>query len=1175
MLGGMDSTRPRQDLRQLLAPVIGHLRDSGRVRLGGISRNARPWLAAALARLSDKPLLWILPDEQSAEEACRSAGFFMGAKDQDPADPFGVEIQHFPLHQPHPYHEASPDRFVLAERLSTLFRLFHADPPDLLISSVQSLMRLTMPQKALDVGSQLILKGQEIDRRELAQKLIRAGYLHVPLVEDPGSFAIRGGIVDLYSPLLPLPVRLELLGDEVESIRSFDPQSQRTVARLDSVFLGPVREIALDDESRQKALATITRVADELDLPAHRLVPFKRALREGLWFFGIESLLPAFHPSLDSLFDFLKGRVRVLLDDAGAVFGAADDAWQRAVGAHEESASSGNLVFPPASVLLTPEEVKRNIQDLQHVVLGVYPDDLPQIHLTCEDVSGLRDRIVSGQESADPFAPAAELLDGWRQQGAFPVMVASRPDRARELAGMLRRRNIPARIEEQPCDPEWTLGRRAPDHVLIVRGDLPGGFVCVEAGTGFLPDAEVFGQPVRRARPVLAGVRLAALKAGDLVVHVDFGIGRFKGLCKLEVAGSEGDYLLLEYRGGDRLYLPVTRMNLIERYRGPEGSRPPLSKLGGKAWDRAKQKVHQALLEIADQLIRLHAARRARPGLAIAPPGDDYHSLQASFAFEETDDQQRAIQEVIDDITSQRAMDRLVCGDVGFGKTEVAIRAAYLHALSGRQTAVMVPTTVLGLQHLETFRARLGSRAVRIEMLSRLVKPSEQKAVLADLAEGKIDVVVGTHRLLGDDVSFKSLGLVVVDEEHRFGVRHKEKLKTFKQEADVLTMTATPLPRTLQMSLTGLRDISVIRTPPPGRRSIRTLISRFSGRVIEEAIRRELSRGGQIFFLHNWVRSLPAMEKYLRRIIPGVRTAMAHGKMGERRLEQVMAGFIRREIDVLVCTSIIESGLDIPSANTIIINRADHFGLSQLYQIRGRVGRSVERAYAYLLIPGLSTITPDARKRLEALSDFTELGSGYRIASQDLEIRGAGNLLGKAQSGHISAVGFEMYSRLLERAVMESRGSRSASAANGVEPEISLPVAGYLPDDYVPDVDQRLDIYARLARANTDDDVYEVEREIVDRFGPEPGEVKTLCELMAVKTQMKTAGFLALEMKGGVLTLKFDPARPPDPARLVRLAKEQSERLSVDRAGRVRIRLTPDERQDILPHVRELLQRLL
>jgi transcription-repair coupling factor (superfamily II helicase) len=1171
----MASLRPRDDLGKLLNPAIGHLQTSGRVRLQGVSRNARPWLAAALARFSDKPLVWIVENERAAEEAYRSARFFMGAGARDPADPFGRKILHFPLHQPHPYHEASPDRFVLAERLSALFRIFHADPPDLLVCSVPALMRLTMPRGALDAGSQLILKGQTIDRSELSEKLVSSGYLHVPLVEDPGSFAIRGGIIDLYSPLLPLPVRIELLGDEVESIRSFDPQTQRTVARLDSVFLGPVREITLDDESRRQALAAISEVADELDLPSHRLVPFKRALREGLWFFGIESLLPAFYPGLESLFDFLDGRARVLIDDAGAVFGAAQEIWRQAVAAHDQAASSGNLVFPPASVLLTPEEVKSSIDDLEHIVLGIHEENLPRIQLACEDVSGLRDRILEEKDAGDPFAPAARLLEDWRRGGTFPVMVASRPDRARELAGMLRRRNIPARIEERAYDPAWTDERRAPDHVLIVQGDLPGGFVCSEAGVGFLPGAEIFGRPSRRARPARAGVRLAALKADDLVVHVDFGIGRFAGLCKLEVAGSEGDYLLLEYRGGDRLYLPVTRMNLIERYLGPEGGRPPLSKLGGKSWDRTKQKVHQSLLEIADQLIRLHAARRARPGLAAAPPGNDYHSLQASFAFEETEDQQRAIQEVIDDITSKQAMDRLVCGDVGFGKTEVAIRAAYLHALSGRQTAVLVPTTILGLQHLETFRARLGPKAMRIEMLSRLVKPSEQRTTLGELAAGKVDVVVGTHRLLGKDVHFKSLGLVVIDEEHRFGVRHKEKLKTFKREADVLTMTATPLPRTLQMSLTGLRDISVIRTPPPGRRSIRTLISRFSGRVIEEAIRRELSRGGQVFFLHNWVRSLPAMEKYLKRILPGVRTATAHGKMGERRLERVMTDFIRREIDVLVCTSIIESGLDIPSANTIIVNRADHFGLSQLYQIRGRVGRSFERAYAYLLIPGLSTITADARKRLEALSDFSELGSGYRIAAQDLEIRGAGNLLGKAQSGHISAVGFEMYNRLLERAVMESQGNQPAASAGSPEPELSLPVAGFLPDDYVPDVDQRLDLYARLSRADSDEEVFEVEREIVDRFGPEPGEVKNLCEIMAVKTQLKTARFLALEMKGGVLILKFDPAQPPDPARLVRLAKEQSERLTVNQEGSVRIRLTPGERQDLLPAVRGMLQRLL
>jgi transcription-repair coupling factor (superfamily II helicase) len=682
----------------------------------------------------------------------------------------------------------------------------------------------------------------------------------------------------------------------------------------------------------------------------------------------------------------------------------------------------------------------------------------------------------------------------------------------------------------------------------------------------------VFGRPVRRERRLRAGVELAALKPGDLVVHVDFGIGRFAGLTKLEVAGSEGDYLLLGYRGNDRLYLPVTKMNLIERYLGPEGRRPPLSKLGGKGWYRTKQKVHQELLEIADQLIRLHAARRARPGLAADLPGEDYRSLEASFRYEETEDQQRAIQEVVDDLTSQRAMDRLVCGDVGFGKTEVAVRAAYLQALSGRQTAVMVPTTVLGLQHLETFRSRLGSKAVRVEMLSRLVKPARQKSILADLADGRVDVVVGTHRLLSRDVGFKSLGLVVIDEEHRFGVRHKERLKALRADVDVLTLTATPLPRTLQMSLTGLRDISVIRTPPPGRRSIRTLITRFSGRVIEEAVRRELSRGGQVFFLHNWVGSLPAMERYLRRILPGVRTARAHGKMSERSLERVMTDFIRRETDVLLCTSIIESGLDIPSANTIIVNRADHFGLSQLYQIRGRVGRASERAYAYLLIPGLSSITPDARKRLEALSDFTELGSGYRIAAQDLEIRGAGNLLGKAQSGHIAAVGFELYSRLLERAVMECRGQTSSA---GPDPEVSLPVAGFLPDEYVDDVDQRLDLYARLSRAQTEEDVFEVEREIADRYGPEPEEVRNLCELMAIKIQLRLARFSAIEMKGDTLYLRIDPDRPPETGGLVQLAREQSERVSIDQAGSLRIGLSPSDRGEPLTAIRMLLARLL
>ncbi|MBW1807968.1 MAG: transcription-repair coupling factor, partial [Deltaproteobacteria bacterium] len=740
---------------------------------------------------------------------------------------------------------------------------------------------------------------------------------------------------------------------------------------------------------------------------------------------------------------------------------------------------------------------------------------------------------------------------------------------------MLRSRKIPTRIEEGDFEPDWADQTTPTPPVRIVAGELPGGFSCLDALVGFIPASEIFGRPIKHAKARVAKTKVAALRPGDLVVHVDFGIGQFDGMHRLEVSGSEADYLLLGYRGGDRLYLPVTRMGLIERYqsgRAADGPSPLLNKLGSKSWERTKLKVSEALLEMADDLIRLEAQRRSQPGLAVDLPGEDYSALAASFPYQETEDQQRAITEIIADMTKDKVMDRLVCGDVGFGKTEVAIRAAYLCALMNRQTVILVPTTILALQHLATFKARLEAQALRVEMISRLVKTSDQKKILADLADGAVDVLIGTHRLLRDDVKIKSLGLLIIDEEHRFGVRHKEKLKSLKQNVDVLTMTATPLPRTLQMSLTGLRDISVIQTAPPGRRSIRTLVTRFSKRVISEAIRRELQRGGQVFFVHNWVRSLSSMRHFIERIVPEARCGLAHGQMKDRDLEQVMSDFVGRKIDVLVCTSIIESGLDIPSANTIIINRADFFGLSQLHQIRGRVGRAVERAYAYLLIPGLSSITKDARRRLEVLSDLSAVGAGYRIAAEDLQIRGAGNLLGKAQSGHVAAVGFDLYGRMLERAIAQARGQSTDSET---EPEISLPIACLLPEDYVPELDQRMEIYARLSHADDEEEVFEIEQELVDRFGPEPDQVQNLCELMSLKTLLRRAGILTLEAKKGVLHFGLDLTANIDTGKLVQLAQEQSERISFDPEGILKVKLGPDDREELIQAARAVTLRLL
>jgi transcription-repair coupling factor (superfamily II helicase) len=1143
----------------------------------GCSRNARPWLLAQLTSRGGPPWLWVLPDERSAETALEATRFYLSQATPAPTDPFAAVPLLFSLHQDRLYEDLSPDRQALFERMAVLFRLCQHAPPPLLITSVPALLRLTLPPQSVDSASLLIMIGQSLDRTEFTRSLVRAGYLNVPLVEDPGTFAIRGGVLDVFGPQLPSPIRIELLGDEVESLRTFDPTTQLTQTRLESAFIGPVREILQDDEHTQHAIQSINSLAAELDVSSHRLLEHRRALKEGVRYFGIEALLPAFYPTLASLFDYLPKDTRLFIDNPAEILATVEQIWERERGAYREALEAGSLVFAPDRLLLSVEKIRERLASYLQVVVGpveLERDSQPQeeIVLNSDDLAGLRPKIQSAGSADDPVEPLVELLRTWRRSDLRTFLVAARPGRARQLLHMLQARKVAVRVEDKPFELAWLEQSTPSLTARIVSGELPGGFICPSAGIALLPDSEIFGPIRERDLTRRAPRQMPNVKPGELVVHVDFGIGRFDGLVRMPVVGSEADFLMLSYRGGDRLYLPVTRMNLIERYQGPEGVVPPLSKLGGSAWQITKQRIHQALLEMADELVRMDAVRRARPGLTAPAPDEDYHALEASFPFDETDDQQRAIQEVLADVQQPRVMDRLLCGDVGFGKTEVAVRAAFLNTLSGRQTVVLVPTTVLALQHLSTFRRRLEPHGVRVEMLSRLVPARLQQTIRAQLAEGQVDVLIGTHRLLRGDIAFRKLGLLVIDEEHRFGVAHKEKLKRLKENVDVLTMTATPIPRTLQMALSGLRDISVIQTPPPGRRSIRTFITRFSTRVIGDAIRQELARGGQVFFLHNWVRSLPAMQRYLNRIVPEARTGVAHGQMPKHLLERVMTDFVQHTIDVLICTSIIESGLDIPTANTILVNRADHFGLAQLYQIRGRVGRSADRAYAYFLIPGLDTITRDARRRLEILMDASELGAGYRIASHDLELRGAGNLLGKAQSGQIAAVGFELYNRLLERAVMEVRGQKDTGQS---DPEIQLPVAGYLPDDYVPDQDQRLELYSRLSRVASDAEVFEIEREMVDRFGATPDEVVTLCELMALKTQLRSAGVISLDAKEGRLNFTFGKNATIDPGSLVRLATEHNDRIAVDPTGMVQVKLQPEERRNPLPVARSFLEQLL
>jgi transcription-repair coupling factor (superfamily II helicase) len=778
-----------------------------------------------------------------------------------------------------------------------------------------------------------------------------------------------------------------------------------------------------------------------------------------------------------------------------------------------------------------------------------------------------------GAQGESPLAGVAARLLEWQREGTRIVVVAPSMPRRDRMQALLAGHGIEVTPSGAPFGRAVTAPGRGP---LALVGDLSRGTRLPADGLVLVTEAELFGEQRqvrrgRRERPANFLATLAELKPDDYVVHVDHGIGLYRGLRHMQVADTEGEYLHLEYAGGDRLYLPVDRINVVQRYVSGDAAAPALDKLGGTAWERVKAKTRESLLAMAHELLSVYAAREAHGRPAFADSDALTREFAARFAFEETPDQQRAIDDVLADLGRARPMDRLVCGDVGFGKTEVALRAAWAVVLGGKQVAVLVPTTVLAQQHLETFRARFAGYPVTVDMVSRFRSAAENRETLARLADGRIDVVVGTHRLLQKDVVFQKLGLLVVDEEHRFGVRAKERIRQLRPTVDVLTLTATPIPRTLNMSLSGIRDLSVIETPPVDRLAIRTYVTRHDEVVMRDAVRRELGRGGQVFFVHNRVANIDAVARRLGELVPEAKIAVAHGQMDEGELERTMLGFMHGTSNLLVCSAIIESGLDIPTANTLIVDRADTFGLAQLYQLRGRIGRSHHRAYAYLLIPGEHLITPEAQKRLRVLQELDDLGGGFRLAAHDLEIRGAGNLLGKQQSGHITAVGLELYSHMLEQAVRELRGEPSAAE---VEPEIQLGIPAFIPETYVADVSQRLVVYKRLAGIRGIPDLEAIAAELHDRYGPVPPLVDTLMRLMELRRWLKDLRVQRARRRGDAVVLEFDPSTPLTTERLVAVVEKERRRLRLTAGSALEVRLQATDHDGLIADLRALLQRL-
>jgi transcription-repair coupling factor (superfamily II helicase) len=1141
--------------------LLRALEERGEADVVGLPGASRGLLARDLGEGRPAPLLAVAAEEDGADALGRDLAFFLGE---------GAVLR-VPADAVLPYDDLSPDRGVEMERLSALARLhLRSGPVRAVVVSARGLARRTVPRALLERASELVGPGLGIDREALAARLVSLGYARVPLVEDPGTFAVRGGIVDLWSPADEGPVRLEFFGDAIESGRRFDPQTQRSLGDAGEVLVCPAREALFTEEGRASARRAVREAAERIDRPTSRVREVLDAIDAGAPFFGLEALMPGFHPEgLGTVLDYLPAGAAVYLDDAAGVEEALRDLEAELAREHAAALSRKELALPPAAHFLPAAEALARLGDRPLVRRHrVWLGTGEPIRFGLGETGGLRAEIEAAHGEEGALAPLARRLEEWRRAGIAAAVACGTPSSADRLRRLLEDRRQVARSRAgPPADPRALYDPAV--HAHLFPGEISGGFVDGASGLAVVSDEEIFGRRVRRkVRPSREENAFAAafreLEEGDLVVHVEHGIARYGGLTKMRVGGVEGDFLVLAYQGQDRLYLPVAKLRQVQKFTGASPEAVRLDRLGGQSFALRKARVKEQLLKMAAELLDLYAARSAHPGFAFAAPDEIFRAFEAEFPWEATPDQARAIEDVLADMAKRAAggaraerpggpapasprgpMDRLVCGDVGYGKTEVAMRAAMLAVLSKKQVAVLAPTTLLAAQHARTFRERFRGYPVRIEAVSRMRSPEEVRAVLRDAAAGRVDVLVGTHRLLGADVSFRDLGLVVVDEEQRFGVAHKERLKKLRRLVDVLTLTATPIPRTLHMSLAGARDLSIIATPPEDRRAIRTFVLKFDPAAIREAIESELRRGGQVFFVHNRVQSIGAMEKFLRELVPQARIGVAHGQMAEKKLEAEMARFVSRELDVLLATAIVESGLDIPSANTILVNRADRFGLSQLYQIRGRVGRSRDRAYAYLLVPARRPVTPDARKRLEVLQRFAELGAGFRIASHDLEIRGAGNLLGRDQSGHVEAVGFDLYTQLLDEAVRELRGE---PLREEIDPDVSLPLPAFLPDAYVPDVHQRLWFYKRLAQAASEEELAEVRGEIVDRCGEPPEELDDLLALMSLKARLRALRIRALESGPGKLVFTLGESAALDP---FRLAKHVA-------ASQGALRLTPD-----------------
>ena len=1129
---------------------------AGKQHWGNLPGAALSLAIAEAASTASRFTLLLTADSQSAERLEQELRFFAPE----------LPVLHFPDWETLPYDLFSPHQDIISQRIAALYRLPELKHGVLVVPITTALHRLA-PTRFL-LGSSLVLDvGQKLDVEQMRTRLEASGYRCVDTVYEHGEFAVRGALIDLFPMGSKQPLRIDLFDDEIETLRTFDPETQRSIDKVDSIKLLPAREFPLE----KKAITDFRgRFRERFDVDFRRC-PIYQDLSTGITPAGIEYYIPLFFEETATLFDYLPQDTQVF--SLPGVEKAAEQFWNDARNRYEERrVDPERPLLPPADIFLPVEDCFARLKDWPRVVVS--QDDIePGVGRQRFSARPLPDLAIEAK-ATEPLAALRRFIEEYPGRVLFCAESAGRREVLLELL---------ARLKLKPVEVGgWPQFASAKERLGICIAPLDEGLLLDDLA--LIAESPLFGQRVmqrRRREKTRDGgdnviKNLAELREGAPVVHIDHGVGRYLGLITLEIDGQAAEFLALMYAEDAKLYVPVANLHLIARYTGSDDALAPLHRLGSETWQKAKRKAAEQVRDVAAELLDIYARRAAREGYAFADPKADYATFSAGFPFEETPDQQAAIEAVRDDMLAAKPMDRLICGDVGFGKTEVAMRAAFIAVHGGKQVAVLVPTTLLAQQHYNSFRDRFADWPVKVEVMSRFKSAKEVSEAMQQLAEGKVDIVIGTHKLLQGDVKFNNLGLVIIDEEHRFGVRQKEQLKALRSEVDILTLTATPIPRTLNMAVSGMRDLSIIATPPARRLSVRTFVMEQNNPTIKEALLRELLRGGQVYYLHNDVKTIEKCAADLAELVPEARIGIGHGQMRERELEQVMGDFYHKRFNVLIASTIIETGIDVPSANTIIIERADKFGLAQLHQLRGRVGRSHHQAYAYLLTPPRKQMTEDAQKRLEAISGAQDLGAGFLLATHDLEIRGAGELLGDGQSGQIQAVGFTLYMEMLERAVKAIRKGEQPNLEQplGGGPEINLRVPALIPEDYLPDVHTRLILYKRIASAINEDGLKELQVEMIDRFGLLPEPSKNLIRLTLLKLQAEKLGIKKVDAgpQGGRLEFATDTC--VDPLTLIRLIQSQPNRYKFEGATLFKFQVPMERPEERFNTLEALFERL-